>query len=71
MTAIPAGDLGRPLLKMGPHQFAQLLDLPLGIELRAKVQEVHQSSQAEADDKMLAEVERQQPTSVLLRKPQL
>ena len=53
---------------MRPEQIAQFADLPLSISFSTQVQEVQKGSQAKADNKMLAEVERQQPTSVLLGK---
>ena len=51
---------------MGPHQITEFADLLLGIELGAQVHEMQEGPQAEAHDKMLAVVKRQDAAGVLL-----
>lgn len=63
---VPLGEFRSPGLEMGPHQVAEVADLLLGIEFGPKIHEVQEGPQAEADDKMLAVIERQDAAGMLL-----
>ena len=67
---VPGGDRWGPLFEVGPDQVAELLDLELGVFLGAEVEEVHQSAEGEADNKVLADVEGKHAAGMFFRKAQ-
>lgn len=68
MVAIPPGHLWGPLLQVRPYQVAKFTDLLLRVVLGSHVEKMKQCPQAEADDKVLAYVEREQAAGVLFGK---